>query len=395
MKAKRAWLAGFLFAPLVLAGCWDRREINDVAFVMATGFDKVGDNYRVSIQVPLPSQLGGIGGSGGGGGTSGEKSWYVESMTGKTVREANEKQQSSLSRQLYYAHRRVLLIGEEAAREGVKQYMDIIARIPQNRLGTFVMITKGETRNVLNTEQSIEQFPAEMMRELAQNSMRKPRTAKHFIETLLSDGIDPIAPAFEVAKTQSGSGKEKTTIKLSGMAVFKEGKLAGILNEDDSKGMLVVMNQALQPLYVLPAPKGKGEISVLLQNVDTDIHPEFQGGKLKMRLKIRGRGSVLENSSDYDMTAQSNLEALEMQLDLQMQKTILHTIDLLRKEYQSDPIGFGDTVYREFPDQWKKLRQDWQSHYEAMSVEVISQIHIVHTGSINLPFGYKEGEIKR
>lgn len=36
---------------LSLTGCWDRKEINDLAFVIATGVDKgKDDEYKVSVQ---------------------------------------------------------------------------------------------------------------------------------------------------------------------------------------------------------------------------------------------------------------------------------------------------------------------------------------------------------
>lgn len=43
---------------LLLTGCWDRREINDVAFVLAGGADKEGDNILISVLIPLPRRAG-------------------------------------------------------------------------------------------------------------------------------------------------------------------------------------------------------------------------------------------------------------------------------------------------------------------------------------------------
>ena len=70
------WVFPFLISPLVLSGCWDRREINDVAFVLASSIDKENDLYRVSILIPLPGNMGG--GGGGGGGTGGVEPYTIE-----------------------------------------------------------------------------------------------------------------------------------------------------------------------------------------------------------------------------------------------------------------------------------------------------------------------------
>lgn len=50
----------------LLTGCWDREEINDVAFVIGIAADKEGDEYRSSLQIALPGQSGASGSEGGG-----------------------------------------------------------------------------------------------------------------------------------------------------------------------------------------------------------------------------------------------------------------------------------------------------------------------------------------
>lgn len=58
---------------LLLGGCWDRVEINDLAIVTAAAIDEKGANrVELSLQIFVPKSMGGQGqGQGGGGG--GEK----------------------------------------------------------------------------------------------------------------------------------------------------------------------------------------------------------------------------------------------------------------------------------------------------------------------------------
>lgn len=54
-----------------LTGCWDRVEINDLALVLASGFDLTKDGQlEITEQIALPS---GIGMPGAGGGRRGTK----------------------------------------------------------------------------------------------------------------------------------------------------------------------------------------------------------------------------------------------------------------------------------------------------------------------------------
>ena len=56
---------------LLLSGCWDREEINDIAFVIGIAVDKEKQDYRTSLQIALPGQSGASGSEGGGEGQAG------------------------------------------------------------------------------------------------------------------------------------------------------------------------------------------------------------------------------------------------------------------------------------------------------------------------------------
>ncbi|OMF23697.1 hypothetical protein BK132_25795, partial [Paenibacillus sp. FSL H8-0259] len=55
-----------LVLPMLLSGCWERKELNELAFVLALGLDKAESGYKVSMQVVIPSSITsqGAGGSG-------------------------------------------------------------------------------------------------------------------------------------------------------------------------------------------------------------------------------------------------------------------------------------------------------------------------------------------
>lgn len=56
-----------LLCLLPVAGCWDRREVNDMALVIAMAMDKEPNGqYRLSVQVPLVSSLGSTSGEAAG-----------------------------------------------------------------------------------------------------------------------------------------------------------------------------------------------------------------------------------------------------------------------------------------------------------------------------------------
>lgn len=57
---------------LVLSGCWERNELNEIAFVLGIGIDKAEKGYTVSMQVVIPSA---ITSQTNGGGEAVESQW--------------------------------------------------------------------------------------------------------------------------------------------------------------------------------------------------------------------------------------------------------------------------------------------------------------------------------
>ena len=396
MSKRALFTVALLMTVTMLTGCWDRREINDVAFVMTTGMDKEADDqYRVTVQVALPGQLGGIGGSGGGGGTSGARPYFNDSCVGVSLRDANGKQQRRLSRELHYGHRRVVVVGEDLAKEGIDKLMDSVGRLPQNRLTAFLLITKGQARDIMNADMPTEQFPAEVMRELAQSSMKHPRTLKHVVNQLVVDGLDVTVPYVEMMQSQPGEqGKPQQTIKNAGVAVFRHNHLAGVLLGEQGNALLLAMNEGRSPTFTLKPPEGEGVVTVILTENTAQVEPTFQGDKIRVKIDIQGKGYVMENQSNYDISIDNNLGRIGQVAADRIRQSVLDSMKLLQNEYHSDPLGIGNAIHRADPERWKKLSKDWESEYAKLEVEVNPLVHIEHSGMYTSPMGRKKGEIE-
>lgn len=377
---------------LLLTACWDRTEVNDVAFVMGSAVDKEGDQIRATIQIALPGQLGGS--KGGGGGTSGNKNWYLLSKTADTIRQANHEQQSSVSRRLNFSHRRTLLIGEEMAREGIEPIIDVLARIPQNRLTAFVLITKGSAAKVLAARTPAEQFPAEALRELAAESMKVPRTLSLVINAMLSEGIDLAIPAAYIDPTVTTEGDNlKDTIKVEGLAVFKQNKLADFLEKEEAIGVLLAMEEAQTPEVTVKAPEGEGKIVAQFLRYDTVLDPVIRGDEITFRILIDATGTVLENESNFQLSQHAQIEMLEESLEHKVKADVENGIRKLQ-QLESDAVGFGKTIYNKKPEDWRRLKENWYEHFTRIHVEVIPALNIENIGSIIKPFGRKEQHLE-
>lgn len=95
-------------------GCWNRRELNELAVVLAVGIDKVDDQYEVTVQVVAPSQM--------SRNRIGDRApVVVYSTKALTLFEALRDITTKSSRKLYIAHIHLILFNENVARGGIKR----------------------------------------------------------------------------------------------------------------------------------------------------------------------------------------------------------------------------------------------------------------------------------
>lgn len=365
-----------LLICILLTGCWDRTEINDIAFVVSSAIDKKKDQYRVATQIPLVGQLGGQ--TGGGGGTAGSKTWYVDSASGTTIREANNKLQTSLSRTINTSHRRTVIIGEDMARDGVAPVFDILTRNPQNRLTALILVSRGEARDILNTDVQLEQFPAEMIRELAIIATSRPVFLSRFMSDLVEIGSDPYAPVISASKTKPG-GKGKSNLKIDGLAIFKKDRLMDIFKDEHMTAALMLLNQARQPEFIVDLPNQMGQASIQLQKSNASFHAAEKNGKLSMTIEIRAKGIIMENQSTYETRENDQYYIIQKALNRTIKKDVTSTVHRLQK-LKADPAGFQDRTIRSTATTKNLLKKEWEEVYKDMEVHVVPIVTIEQGG---------------
>ncbi|MBC7106679.1 MAG: Ger(x)C family spore germination protein, partial [Firmicutes bacterium] len=183
---RRAALALLLAALVLPAGCWDQREVEQLAIVVATAVDRTRDGkLQVHVQVVIPRALtGGMGGMGGGGGTR-VRPYRHYAATGATVFEAMRQLTMEAPRRLFYAHNQVILIDEGVAREGLREVLDFFDRSTQIRRHVWFLIVKeGQVHEVITAPSPVELIPAQrmvgMIRERALSSRFAPQRLGDF-----------------------------------------------------------------------------------------------------------------------------------------------------------------------------------------------------------------------
>jgi spore germination protein KC len=365
---------------ILLTGCWNRVEINDIAIVTAIGLDLVEDDkLRLTLQVAVPSKLV----TGGTGGSSG-KSTIVISETGATVSEAYRNIQGKLSRRIFFSQSRVLLIGEDLAKKGVFHIVDFHTRYAEPRINSFIMFTKGKASKIINSMPKFESVSAEEMRELAKMGLKV--YVRDFLNMLLTEGIEPFASQFTLKPLEvSTKNKSGETQAVSGIAVFKGDKLVGWMDEVETRGLLWIRNEIKTGVITIKIPeeKGGGNISMEIIRGETNIVPILKQGELKLDVDVVTELSVIENDSKVNLHETKVIEEIQTNTEEEISKRIEMIIEKAKKEYKSDIFGFGQSVYKKYPKEWNThYKKNWENEFAQTKVTIHSKALVRRIGLI-------------
>ncbi|MGG1553361.1 Ger(x)C family spore germination protein [Paenibacillus ferrarius] len=376
-----------LVVVLITSGCWDRKEINDLAFISGAAGDLTASGeFIISFQIAIPSA------SKKGGGQ--REKFFVISASGKNATEILQKLQKKSSRMLFTAHRSVIFIGERLAKHGVKDILDIFSHDPKNRLRTYIMVVKGgEGREILQSHYPFEQVPIEAIKEMEGMGSETAVTLRDFFISSSSEGIGPVMGVIAKEEYQKESNANK--LKLSGTAIFKDFKQVGILDAQETEGLLWIRSKLKFCRITAELPEGKGNVGALLSHAKRKITSEVNGDKVKLRIELQGRGSLIENNSALDVRKRENIQLVQKVLENAVKQFVEDAVTKIKGQYQTDSLGFGQIVHRNHPRDWKVLKPHWESKLPGVEVAIDVKLTISESGMAGAQLLLKEDEIIR
>ncbi|WP_159884716.1 Ger(x)C family spore germination protein [Paenibacillus puerhi] len=368
-------------ALLLLSGCWDRTEINDLAFILSTAIDLEKDgSVRYTVMLPLPGSMGGASGGGGGTVSGGNKSYYLDSETGKTFREAQAKLQKRMARRMTLAHRRTVLVGESAARErGVLDIFDGTPRSPESRMTTYFIITKGNAYELLQATPQFERFPSEAIRELAKSRMVTDLNLKDFALALSMPGSDPVAIHMGVKESSKGL-KSSKEIEVLGYGQFKRDKLVGIFEEREAAGLTLLRPGSINLSTMLQTEGQYFDIKMF--DTDTSIKARLKDEQLSFHINIETKAKVLESSKFYDFSQPRKISEIEEKLSAYIRQCIEEAFKRMQ-EKETDSAQLGQYVRDTYPRLWKeKYEKSWPQPLKTAKFDIKVHSELTETGLI-------------
>ncbi|HBT50272.1 MAG: Germination protein [Caldanaerobacter subterraneus] len=390
MRGKKvvAMILILLTTLLVTEGCWDKREINQLAFVQGLGIEKGEDGMiHLVVEILKPGLLVSGGGPGGGtgGGSAVGKPYAVFQANGVDFAKAFANLNDELPRSLFMQYNEIIFLDEKFARSGIYQTLDFMTRNPEFRRTTYILVvTGGSIHELFNIPSSstLERYPYKEVLGIISNQANTSSSyvcdLNEFIQTLEIPKKAPITGKLEIVKKDG----KAVGVRLVGSAVFDNDKLIGFLEEQDTKAVTVLMNKLKRSTLTLDKGlKGeKAHISLVITKAKTEIKPVVEGDKISFNIKVNVEAYLNEQETKYDITEPEKLQQLEVIVSSKIKSAIERALNILQKKYNADVVGFVEILHRSKPKVWKKVVKDWENIYPDIKFNVTVKTHIRRSG---------------
>lgn len=398
MKLKRLLFILIILSTIFLTGCWSSHEVNTLAITVCIGIDKTENGYLVSEQVLNPRAI-------ASKKATTESPVVLYTAEGSDLAEIIRRFTAQSSRRIYNAHLRMVVFGEDVAKDGIQNILDYFLRNYEYRNDFYFVIAKNSTANeVLGILTPIESVPGFSMYISLKMSEEKWAAMKsiriiELVNSIIADGDNPVLTGIEISQDeispestdilkQSGEYKK---LKYTGLGAFNKDKLVGWLDEDESKGYNYITDNVKNTIeYADYDSKVKITYEVLNAKSRTKVY--FLENKPAIEVKIKIKCIILNVEGEFDVSAEENKQVLNKLSASKVKLLCEKALNKAQKELKTDIFGFGEAIHRKYPKTWEKLKDDWNDKFTDLPVNITVEAETNQLGQITKPLFMKEKE---
>lgn len=356
---------------LLLTGCWDQQLLKDDRLAYVIGYDLVNDSKIQSTTVLLKVS-----------GMPGEKNEYseVHTATGFTSRHTRDITDREVPGRFSASKLRMILIGENMARQGIYPLLDVYYRDPKSALNSKIAVVQGTANGMIFPKAKNTHINGEFNRLVRSGEIRTivPPVNLELICTQMLDPGEDFAVPYLRSHGQSPV--------IEGIALFNDDKLTGTLNSEDSLIYLLMKDKLSKTASLtLKVEENENEtpynyIALDFQKLNRKLKVKVEGYKqIKVALDLSVKVTAIEYPKDH-LYLNQTLEKLDRKLSEDLTKRAVSVVKQMQ-EHNHDGLGIGRRIIAYHPNAWSKL--NWEEDYPHIEIIPKVTVEIVNHGIVN------------
>lgn len=356
-----------LFMTLILlTGCYNKKELDNLAYVVAIGADKAENNeLSITYQIAIPIKIAGEGNE------IGKSTYTTYTVTAPSLYLANNKVNALTSKEVNLSHLNLVIYSEELAKDDLRGHINSLISNVAIRPRTAVAICKGKAEEFLSDVKPVlETSPARyyvlMLSSFNYSSESAGTDVLYFYTSAQSPCKDAVAVITEL-KEDDGSGEGKEA-EFRGLAAFSGSKMVGEIPPDMVIGHLIATNSLTNGALFVPDVKEKDRSASIhvTQDGGCKIKVTVENNRPKISIESKINAHLESYGTNTDYLDKDNAELLRKEIEEELTRRLQEYFEKTA-ELGSDIAGvgrFAKVNYLTFDDfekiKWKEIYSNAQ-----------------------------------
>ncbi|THF79526.1 Ger(x)C family spore germination protein [Cohnella fermenti] len=350
MKLRRRFGALALLAALVLLpGCSNSHDVQNMAYVTAIGLDYADNKYKVYLQILNFNSVAKTENP-----NVGRKiPIWVGHGEGDTLSRAFTSVSETSQLRMFWGHVKVIFLTDRILRESSSQPANSINRNREIRYNIYLFGTKENLDDILSEPSLLDLSPLDTLayngsQAVSERFFTLPMTGNRFVSLVSEPGDAAWMPSVELEqKSWTEDEKPKKMFRVSGSYFFRKGKMTAWLPDVDAVGMRW-KEKGLEGIPLRVPAAGKPLAVVNVMRPEYKATPVLEGGDVRFDIRVKAAGfiyEIFENRSVADIERET-AKVIKEEIEMTFRKGA---------EQGCDPFGLRQTLYRTHPRVFKSL----------------------------------------
>lgn len=353
----------WLVIVLLLAGCWDSKEPENMLYIHGLGIDYEDEQYVVYAQIIDFSNI-----------AKSEQPNNPDAIQaevgrgkGRTPSEAMHDLYQSADQRIDWGHFSYIVFSEALLKAGqMDMVLNTFTRFEETRYNIWVFATRDSLKEVMLTTPLINR--AISMSKLSdprnsyeQQSLIKPITIRQLIIDLTEPGHVSAIPFVTVIEDWTTKDGADTVTQISGVIIISPTTLKGILQHKEARGLQWLSSQTKQSgITIDQVGREERAVSFIFEHLHVNVKPVREQEQLFFDITVHGNATLRSFAENL------SLHEMRTAIVQQMTKEIRTTFEAALA-FDADVYRLEEYLYRKYPKQRNEF---------TLTEETLRNIHI-------------------
>ncbi|MDD2283770.1 MAG: Ger(x)C family spore germination protein [Eubacteriales bacterium] len=362
MKKRIDILISILIVALLISGCWSRREMESLAYILVLGIDQgENGNFKIYAQVGKPNQT-----TDGGGE---QPVFQTLTSEGRDMSEAVADLFLKSTKIPDLSHLQLLIFSNKLAANGIQQVLDFLRRDFSIRENIRVAVAAVNIEDLLKIEEKLGNQPAmAIINQFLINTQRSTVVQAEF-KDLVSQMLEP---DLQAVLPMIGASEDRFTLGKS--AVFDGYKMAATLDMPETLGLQLWRDRVKTGYVTIPQSVPGKVISFKIINSKTKVRANLKDNKLFVQANI-------DITLDIQEMFEVDSEELKMRTKHYFVNRMRDTLQVAKDE-GIEFLGISALLRREDPQKWEEVKNSWKEVLQQAEYDLRCNVHIRGQGPV-------------